>query len=92
MAAVAIGGASPLSSPRLPSPPPFPEVQLGPKSPNMNATSGNVIPDNELGSKAEQGPLRRIRPGTKAADFTGPPLVPLNEVCVLIYDICPDND
>lgn len=71
-------GVSPSSSPRLPSPPPFTEVQIGPKSPTVGEGSGEqLIPplENEAGS------MRRIRPGTKAADMElGPPLVPLQQV------------
>lgn len=73
------GGVSPSSSPRLPSPPPFTEVQIGPKSPSV----GDANPFNQLGDAAriEDGSTRRIRPGTKAADMaSGPPLVPLNQV------------
>ena len=74
-------GVSPSSSPRLPSPPPFTEVQFGPKSP----TVGDV-PEYPFSSaaKSNDGPTRRIRPGTKAAAMArGPPLVPLSEVCLL---------
>jgi hypothetical protein len=71
-------GVSPSSSPRLPSPPPFTEVQIGPKSPTIGDG-----PENQLGEAAKQddGATRRIRPGTKAADMaSGPPLIPLSEV------------
>lgn len=67
-------------SPRLPSPPPPAEIQIGPKSPGLGAT-----PDEET-QQMEQTVLnanskRRIHPGTKSADMAaGPPLVPLNEV------------
>jgi hypothetical protein len=81
--AMAAGGASPSSSPRLPSPPPFTEVQIGPKSPTVTDSFGNVnekIPGDASGEAAE-GSLRRIRPGTSAADMAaGPPLVPLSQV------------
>ena len=86
-----MGSMSPSSSPRLPSPPPFPEVQISPKSPGMNATQVDAMPESENATKLDQGAMRRIRPGTKAADFTGPPLVPLNEVsrhlrvCLNVY-------
>lgn len=81
MSSAAMGSASPSSSPRLPSPPPFPEVQIGPKSPGMNAVPGAAMPENEDTSKLDNGAMRRIRPGTKAADMaSGPPLVPLSEV------------
>ncbi|KAL9632924.1 MAG: hypothetical protein Q9164_005004 [Protoblastenia rupestris] len=70
--------ASPASSPRLPSPPPFPEVQLPPNSPGMHAVSASENVDT---SKVDSQGLRRIRPGTKAADMaSGPPLVPLSEL------------
>ncbi|KAH7120950.1 Mob1/phocein [Dendryphion nanum] len=65
---------SPVSSPRLPSPPPIAEDQLGPKSP---------LPASEqkfLGN-IDHGASRRIRPGTKAEDMAeGPPLVDLSEI------------
>jgi hypothetical protein len=70
----------PPSSPRLPSPPPPTEIQIGPKSPSLGDSSG--IQETAI----EQGILdanaaRRIHPGTKAADMAaGPPLVPLMEV------------
>ncbi|KAL9128557.1 MAG: hypothetical protein Q9217_002790 [Psora testacea] len=73
-----MGKASPATSPRLPSPPPYPEVQLPPNSPGMPADS---TPDNVDGSKADSQGLRRIRPGTKSAEMaSGPPLVPLSEL------------
>jgi hypothetical protein len=75
------GGASPSSSPRLPSPPPFTEVQIGPKSPSVADANQNQLGD---AARIDNGSTRRIRPGTKAADMEkGPPLVPLNEVCHL---------
>lgn len=70
---------SPSSSPRLPSPPPFTEVQIGPKSPGLGPSleQQSAEPPYE-----DDGATRRIRPGTKAADMAaGPPLVPLAEVC-----------
>jgi hypothetical protein len=71
------GAMSPASSPRLPSPPPMPELQFGPQSPL--AGPGEVEAD--LGQKADESARRRIRPGTKAADMVrGPPLVPLVQV------------
>ncbi|KAF2403417.1 Mob1/phocein [Trichodelitschia bisporula] len=64
--------ASPLSSPRLPSPPPIAEVQLGPKSPT--GSPDDLPPSFDSAS-------RRIRPGTKAADMPeGPPLVDLTDI------------
>jgi hypothetical protein len=75
----ACGGVSPSSSPRLPSPPPFTEVQIGPKSPLVADANQNPFGDT---ARIDNGSTRRIRPGTKAADMDkGPPLVPLNEVC-----------
>lgn len=76
-------GVSPSSSPRLPSPPPFTEVQIGPQSPSLGENFGK---DGEqlLGAAAgeDDGSTRRIRPGTKAADMAfGPPLIPLSQVC-----------
>ncbi|KAJ5113773.1 hypothetical protein N7456_002307 [Penicillium angulare] len=75
-------GVSPSSSPRLPSPPPFTEVQIGPQSPSVGETFGK---DGEqlLGAPAgeEDGSTRRIRPGTKTADMAfGPPLIPLSQL------------
>lgn len=81
MAAVA-EPVSPSSSPRLPSPPPFPEVQIGPKSPTIGGPTGSMAAQEfDEAAKHDLGALRRIRPGTKAADMaSGPPLVPLSEV------------
>lgn len=86
--------ASPSSSPRLPSPPPFTEVQMTPISPGMNATQAASTIDADDITKLEQGAERRIRPGTKSADMaSGPPLRPLTEVSVqsmvLIQQKCP---
>lgn len=75
--------AIPPSSPRLPSPPPAAEIQIGPKSP---AAAGATLAQQQMEQQMEQTILdanskRRIHPGTRAADFAvGPPLVPLNEV------------
>ena len=83
MASASVGHVSPATSPRLPSPPPFPEVQLPPKSPGMPSAS---IPESTESSKSDNQPLRRIRPGTKAADMaSGPPLIPLSEVNAPAY-------
>jgi hypothetical protein len=79
---MAAAGVSPSSSPRLPSPPPLAEVQIGPKSPSVGESFGKDA-DQLLGTTPaeDDGSLRRIRPGTKAADMTfGPPLVPLSQV------------
>jgi hypothetical protein len=78
---VMTAGVSPSSSPRLPSPPPFTEVQIGPQSPSFGESCGK---DAELFRSAgdEDGSTRRIRPGTKTADMAfGPPLIPLSQVC-----------
>lgn len=68
----------PPSSPRLPSPPPPTEDQIGPPSPALG--SSNAEPSLEQ-SVIDANATRRIHPGTKAADMAaGPPLVPLGEV------------
>lgn len=72
---------SPSSSPRLPSPPPFPEVQIGPQSPGMSASQGMAQLETEDSIILDKSPTRRIRPGTKADDMaSGPALIPLGEV------------
>ncbi|KAL1638166.1 hypothetical protein SLS58_008906 [Diplodia intermedia] len=64
---------SPSSSPRLPSPPPIAEDQLGPKSP--------IAEEHAEEAKVDQGSARRIRPGTKAQDMAeGPPLADLKDI------------
>jgi hypothetical protein len=69
--------ASPSSSPRLPSPPPMAEDQLGPKSP----IAGSLDHSKLGGITFHDGASRRIRPGTRAADMPeGPPLVPLKDI------------
>ncbi|KAF7121706.1 hypothetical protein CNMCM5793_009178 [Aspergillus hiratsukae] len=79
---MAAAGASPSSSPRLPSPPPFTEVQIGPKSPSVGESFGKETEEFLLASKVnDDASSRRIRPGTKAADMAvGPPLVPLSQL------------
>ncbi|KAI9848850.1 MAG: MOB member 4, phocein [Sclerophora amabilis] len=73
--------ASPSSSPRLPSPPPFTEVQFGPKSPSYGESASNAQIEMGRQNSNEGAAMRRIRPGTKAEDMaSGPPLVPLNEL------------
>ena len=70
---------SPTSSPRLPSPPPIAEDQIGPKSPlaGLMDVQGKL----EAPETFTQGASRRIRPGTKSADMPeGPPLVDLVDV------------
>ncbi|KAK0643614.1 Mob1/phocein [Cercophora newfieldiana] len=70
----------PPSSPRLPSPPPAAEIQIGPKSPAMGpnaARQGQLMEQTAIDANAK----RRIHPGTKSADMAaGPPLVPLQEL------------
>ncbi|KAI1268972.1 Mob1/phocein [Xylariaceae sp. FL1019] len=62
-------------SPRLPSPPPPAEIQLGPESPGLGRTQEMEQTIADANAK------RRIHPGTKAEDMAaGPPLVPLNEL------------
>ncbi|KAI9798788.1 MAG: hypothetical protein M1833_004618 [Piccolia ochrophora] len=76
-AATATGNpASPSSSPRLPSPPPFTEVQFGPQSPSISdAVSASQAEIDSHGS-SDASTSRRIRPGTKAIDMaSGPPLL-----------------
>ncbi|KAH6685671.1 Mob1/phocein family protein [Plectosphaerella plurivora] len=67
------------SSPRLPSPPPAAEDQLGPQSP-MGAQA-NRQPSQHEQSLIDSNAKRRIHPGSKAQDMAaGPPLMPLNEL------------
>ncbi|KAL2848795.1 Mob1/phocein [Aspergillus pseudoustus] len=76
-------GVSPSSSPRLPSPPPFTEVQIGPQSPSVGESFGGDADLQLLGvsSSADDGPTRRIRPGSKASEMSaGPPLIPLSQL------------
>ncbi|KAF2475801.1 Mob1/phocein [Lindgomyces ingoldianus] len=73
---MAASALSPSSSPRLPSPPPIAEDQLGPKSPIAQTEE-----QQKLWQSVDHGAARRIRPGTKAADMAeGPPLVDLSEI------------
>ena len=75
-----MAGVSPSSSPRLPSPPPIAEDQIGPKSPIAASEE-----HGKLFSSVDHGASRRIRPGTKAADMAeGPPLVELIEVSKMV--------
>lgn len=70
---------SPASSPRLPSPPPIAEDQLGPASPGVALFEEH---GKLAGNTTDTGAARRIRPGTKAEDMAeGPPLVELSDVC-----------
>ncbi|RSL63763.1 hypothetical protein CEP54_005023 [Fusarium duplospermum] len=68
------------SSPRLPSPPPAAEIQIGPKSPSGGpAASPQTTPQEQ--TQLDASSRRRIHPGTKAADMSaGPPLIPLHEL------------
>lgn len=68
-------------SPRLPSPPPPAEIQIGPKSPGLGSTADQELQQMEQ-TMLNANAKRRIHPGAKSADMAaGPPLVPLNEVC-----------
>ena len=79
--AATLGPASPSHSPRLPSPPPFPEVQIGPPSPSAHPTSSSATQEHDDAARYDQAASRRIRPGTRAADMAnGPPLIPLPQV------------
>ncbi|KAL8909451.1 MAG: hypothetical protein Q9171_005049 [Xanthocarpia ochracea] len=79
--AATLGPASPSHSPRLPSPPPFPEVQIGPPSPSAHPTSGSATEEHDDAARYDQAASRRIRPGTRAADMAnGPPLIPLPQL------------
>ncbi|KFY04090.1 hypothetical protein O988_00997 [Pseudogymnoascus sp. VKM F-3808] len=70
----------PPSSPRLPSPPPPTEIQIGPKSPSIQDSNNNQENAMEQ-SIIDSNSSRRIHPGTKGADMAaGPPLVPLMEL------------
>ncbi|KAI1484707.1 Mob1/phocein [Biscogniauxia mediterranea] len=70
----------PQGSPRLPSPPPPAEIQIGPKSPGLGTTASRQAQQMEQ-SIVDANAKRRIHPGTKAEDMAaGPPLVPLNEL------------
>ncbi|KAJ5352901.1 hypothetical protein N7452_001875 [Penicillium brevicompactum] len=74
-------GVSPSSSPRLPSPPPLTEVQIGPLSPSIGEPFGTDAESLVSGSGEDDGSTRRIRPGTRAADMAfGPPLIPLSQL------------
>ncbi|KAL4933574.1 Mob1 family protein [Aspergillus undulatus] len=80
---MAAAGVSPSSSPRLPSPPPFTEVQIGPQSPSVGESFGADADLQLLGvsPSADDGPTRRIRPGSKISEMAaGPPLIPLSQL------------
>ena len=77
-AAATSGARSPMSSPRLPSPPPIAEDQTGPRSPLSAPEDSHHLAGR---APADHASSRRIRPGTKAADINeGPPLTELSEV------------
>ncbi|KAK1759450.1 MOB kinase activator-like 4 [Echria macrotheca] len=68
------------SSPRLPSPPPPAEIQIGPKSPLMGPNATRQAQQMEQ-TAIDANAKRRIHPGTRSADMAaGPPLVPLHEL------------
>ncbi|KAK2626311.1 hypothetical protein QTJ16_004573 [Diplocarpon rosae] len=70
--------ALPPISPRLPSPPPPTEIQIGPKSPALGVSPVESTIEQSI---IDANSKRRIHPGTKSADMAaGPPLVPLNEL------------
>ncbi|KAK3487726.1 Mob1/phocein [Neurospora hispaniola] len=70
----------PPRSPRLPSPPPAPEIQIGPTSPAMGPIANRQAQQYEMPT-IDLLSHRRIHPGTKAADMAaGPPLVPLHQL------------
>ncbi|KAL4807401.1 Mob1/phocein [Aspergillus unguis] len=80
---MAAAGVSPSSSPRLPSPPPFTEVQIGPQSPSVGESFGSDADLQHLGVSPglDDGPTRRIRPGSKSSEMAaGPPLIPLSQL------------
>lgn len=69
-------------SPRLPSPPPAAEDQIGPKSPGLGGSPADQETQQMEQTALDANAKRRIHPGTKSSDMAaGPPLVPLNEVC-----------
>ena len=77
--AAAAASRSPMSSPRLPSPPPIAEDQTGPASPLSRPRDHDALHSQ---ASLDQNASRRVRPGTKAADIhEGPPLIELSEVC-----------
>ncbi|KAI6831819.1 Mob1/phocein [Hortaea werneckii] len=70
---------SPASSPRLPSPPPIAEDQVGPTSPGISLYEDHGKLQTPTDNNAAAS--RRIRPGTKAEDMAeGPPLVDLQDL------------
>ena len=75
---VAVMSMSPSSSPRLPSPPPMAEDQLGPKSPIVPLVQDQdaLMQTNDADSSISM----RIRPGTKSADMLDPAPVDPSDV------------
>ena len=77
MTALSPKNKPPMTKQRLPSPPPFTEVQIGPKSPRMSDPIDKWLTQDDDPGKSEDGSLkgslkkslRRVRPGTKAADM-----------------------
>ena len=71
---------SPTSSPRLPSPPPIAEDQIGPTSPGVSLFEEHGAKFPGI-NNIDTGASRRIRPGTRAEDMAeGAPLVELQDV------------
>ncbi|KAH7030918.1 Mob1/phocein, partial [Microdochium trichocladiopsis] len=68
------------SSPRLPSPPPAAEIQIGPASPGLNSAAGLESQERNQAVVAANA-KRRIHVGTKAEHMAaGPPLIPFSEL------------
>ncbi|BCR88363.1 Mob1 family protein [Aspergillus chevalieri] len=81
---MATAGVQSSNSPRLPSPPPLTEVQIGSPSVGNECSdqdaeqSLNYTPDNH---DDEASATRRVRPGSKAIDMAAsPPLIPLAQL------------
>lgn len=69
------------TSPRLPSPPPLTEVQIGPSSSVGDSEAEKLRFARNSDSSDDIGATRRVRPGSKALDMAaGPPLIPLAQV------------
>ncbi|KAL5889991.1 hypothetical protein ACKVWC_005210 [Pyricularia oryzae] len=68
------------SSPRLPSPPPPAEIQIGPVPQSPGSSPNHQVPQMEQ-TAIDANAKRRIHPGTRASEMAaGPPLIPLNEL------------
>ena len=78
MSAANMSPSSPSNEPRLPSPPPYTESQIGPRT---NAEAAENRESADVAPRVHDAGLR-IRPGTKAADMAAAhaPLRALNEV------------